>query len=98
MTVQPHPYLHSLHDVSFSYIFKSAIIGCKLATTEYGAETFFQSQLVIRWCYISRVSPKAYEMLKESGIQMPTRRTLNDAPGFHNAIDNMSVSEATIEN
>ena len=50
MTVQPHPYLHSLHDVSFSYIFKSAyktmIIGCKLATTEYGAETFFQSQLV----------------------------------------------------
>ena len=22
------------------------IIGCKLATTEYGAETFFQSQLV----------------------------------------------------
>ena len=74
------------------------IIGCKLATTEYGAETFFQSQLVIRWCYISRVSPKAYEMLNESGIQMPTRRTLNDAPGFHNAIDNMSVSEATIEN
>ena len=52
MTVQPHPYLHSLHDVSFSYIFKSAynmIIGCKLATTEYGAETFFQSQLVQVW-------------------------------------------------
>ena len=51
------------------------------------------------------MSPKAYEMLKESGIQMPTRRTLNDythwlsvAPGFHNAIDNMLVSEATIEN
>ena len=37
-------------DVSFSYIFKSRcknlIIGCKLATTEYSAETFFQSQLV----------------------------------------------------
>ena len=50
------------------------------------------------------MSPKAYEMLKESGIQMPTR-TLNDythwlsvAPGFHNAIINMLVSEATIEN
>ena len=54
MTVQPHPYLHSLHDVSFSYIFKSAynmIIGCKLATTEYGAETFFQSQLIYTVLY-----------------------------------------------
>ena len=43
-------------------------------------------------------------MLKESGIQMPTRRTLNDythwlsaTPGFHNAIDNMLVAEANIE-
>ena len=51
------------------------------------------------------MSPKAYEMLKESGIQMPTRRMLSDytnwlsaAPGFHNAIGNMLVSEATIEN
>ena len=51
------------------------------------------------------MSPKAYEMLKESDIQMPIRRTLNDythwlsiAPGFHNAIINMLVSEATIEN
>ena len=26
------------------------IIGCKLATTEYGAETFFQSQLVNDFC------------------------------------------------
>ena len=62
MTVQPHPYLHSLHDVSFSYIFKSAynmIIGCKLATTEYGAETFFQSQLVI-----IGAKPPYYEMAR----------------------------------
>ena len=31
------------------------IIGCKLATTEYGAETFFQSQLVIH--SVSRLRP-----------------------------------------
>ena len=40
-----HPYLHSLHTflkVRTNYL----IIGCKLATTEYSAETFFQTQLV----------------------------------------------------
>ena len=35
--------------------------------------------LFIRWCLnLSRVSPKAYEVMRESGLQMPTRRTLND--------------------
>ena len=52
MTVQPHPYLYSLHGCSLQLHFLKCklnlIIGCKLATTEYGAETFFQSQLV--WC------------------------------------------------
>ena len=32
--------------------------------------------LFIRWCLnLSRVSPKAYEVMKESGIYLPTRRT-----------------------
>ena len=31
---------------TFLKVQKNMIIGCKLATTEYGAETFFQSQLV----------------------------------------------------
>ena len=39
-------------DASFSYIFKNCIqnmiIGCKLATTEYGAETFFPKST----CYV----------------------------------------------
>ena len=48
--------------------------------------------LFIRWCLnLSRVSPKAYEIMRESGIRLPTRRTLNDythcvsaEPGFQN--------------
>ena len=35
--------------------------------------------LFIRWCLnLSCVSPKAYEVMRESGIQLPTRQTLND--------------------
>ena len=35
--------------------------------------------LFIRWCLnLSRVSPKAYEIMRESGISLPTRRTLSD--------------------
>ena len=31
------------------------IIGCKVATTEYGAETFFQSQLVIVYSFLINI-------------------------------------------
>ena len=35
--------------------------------------------LFIKWCLnISRVSPKAYDILRESGIQLPTHCILND--------------------
>ena len=50
------------------------------------------------------MSPKAYEIMRESGIQLPTRRTLNDythwvsaKPGFQNEIDDMLVREAHLE-
>ena len=61
--------------------------------------------LFIRWCLnLSRVSPKAYEVLKESGFQMPTRRTLNDythwvsaKPGFNHEVDVFLQTEAKVE-
>ncbi len=50
------------------------------------------------------MSPKAYGILRESGIQLPTRRTLNDythwisaKPGFQNDIDDLLVSEAKVK-
>lgn len=43
-------------------------------------------------------------MMRESGIQLPTKRTLNDythwtsaEPGFQNEIDDMLVREAGID-
>ena len=47
--------------------------------------------IFLRWCFnLSRVSPKAYDIIKQSGIQLPTRWTLNDythwvsaKPGFN---------------
>ena len=61
--------------------------------------------LFIRWCLnLSRVSPKSYEVLRESGMELPTRRTLNDythwvsaKPGFQNAIDDLLIKEARVE-
>ena len=61
--------------------------------------------LFVRWCLnLSRVSPKAYEIMRESGIQLPTRRTLNDytywisaKPGFQNEVDDFLVKEARVE-
>ena len=54
--------------------------------------------LFIRWCLnLSRVSPKAYEVMKESGMCLPSRRTLNDythwvsaKPGFSHEVENRS--------
>ena len=49
------------------------------------------------------MSPKAYDILRESGVQLPTRRTLNDythwisaKPGFQNNIDDHLASEAKV--
>jgi hypothetical protein len=61
--------------------------------------------LFIRWCLnLSRVSPKAYEVMRESGIQLPTRRTLNDythwvssKPGFSHEVDSFLYSEAKVD-
>ena len=58
--------------------------------------------LFVRWCSnLSRVSSKA---LRESGIQLPTRRTLNDythwvtaKPGFQYEIDELLAREAKVE-
>ena len=38
--------LHFLHGCNLQLHIQHMIIGCKLATTEYGAEAFSQSQLV----------------------------------------------------
>ena len=61
--------------------------------------------LFIRWCLnISRVSPKAYEILRESGLKLPTRRTLNDythwistKPGYQHEVDEFLMKEAKID-
>ena len=61
--------------------------------------------MFVRWCLnLSRASPKAYGILRESGIQLPTRRTLNDythwvtaKPGFQYEIDELLIREAKVE-
>ena len=61
--------------------------------------------LFIRWCLnLSRVSPKAYEVMKESGTQMPSRRTLNNythwvsaKPGFSHEVDAFLRTEAKVD-
>ena len=60
--------------------------------------------LFLRWCLnLSRISPKAYEVIRESGISLPTKRTLNDythwvsaKPGFQNEIDEFLMAEARV--
>lgn len=61
--------------------------------------------LFIRWCLnLSRVSPKAYEIMRESGMSLPTRRTLNDythwlsaKPGFSCEVDDFLRTEAKLD-
>jgi hypothetical protein len=61
--------------------------------------------LFIRWCLnLSRVSPKVYEVMRESGISLPTRCTLNDythwisaKPGFSSEVDDFLRTEAKID-
>ncbi len=61
--------------------------------------------LFIRWCLnLSRVSSKAYEVMKESGIRLPTRRTLNDythfvdvKAGFSHEVDMFLRTEAKVD-
>ena len=56
----------------------------------------------IRWCLnLSRVSSKAYQVMQESGIQTPSRLTLNDythwvsaKPGFNHEVDMFLRTEA----
>ena len=61
--------------------------------------------LFLRWCLnLFRVSPKAYEIMRESGMQLPTSRNLNDyphwvsaKPGFQHKIDQLLIKEARVE-
>ena len=61
--------------------------------------------LFIQWCLnLSRVSPKAYGIMKESGIQLPSRHTLNDythwvsmKPGFNHEVDSFLRSEMKVD-
>ena len=61
--------------------------------------------LFVRWCLnLSRVSPKAYEIMRESGMSLPTRRTLNDythwvsaKPGFSCEVDEFLRMEAKVD-
>lgn len=61
--------------------------------------------LFIRWCLnLSRVSASAYEVMKESGMQLPSRRTLNDythwvsaQPGFSHEVDLFLRTEAKVD-
>ena len=61
--------------------------------------------LFVRWCLnLSRISPKAYEVMRESGLQLPTRRTLNDythwvssSPGFQSDVDMFLKEEAKVD-
>ncbi len=60
--------------------------------------------LFVRWCLnLSRISPKAYKVMKDSRVQLPTRRTLNDythwvtmKPGFSHEIDTFLSTEAKV--
>ena len=61
--------------------------------------------LFVRWCLnLSRVSPKSYEIMRESGIKLPSRRTLNDythwvtaSPGFSSEVDELLRTEAKVD-
>ena len=52
----------------------------------------------------SRVSPKAYEVLQESGIQLPSQLTLKDythwvsaEPGFNHEVDSFLKTESKVD-
>ena len=61
--------------------------------------------LFVRWCLnLSRISPKAYEVMRESGLKLPTRRTLNDythwiniKPGYQFEVDEFLMQQFEIE-
>ena len=61
--------------------------------------------LFIRWYFnLSRVSSRSYEVIRESGLQMPTRRILNDythwvsaKPGFSHEVDMFLRTEAKVD-
>ena len=61
----------------------------------------FVYSMVLKIC---RVSPKAYEVMKESGMCLPSRRTLNDythwvsaKPGFSHEVDVFLRTEAKVD-
>lgn len=70
-----------------------------------GAKGMRYHPLFLRWCLnLSRISPKSYEVMRESGIKLPTRRTLNDythwvsgRPGFSSQIDAYLKTEAKVD-
>lgn len=61
--------------------------------------------LFIRWCLnLSYISSSAYQAMRESGLQMPTIRTLSDythwiesKPGFSSEVDLFLKKEARVD-
>ena len=61
--------------------------------------------LFIRWCLnLSHISTSAYEAMRESGIHLPTIRTLSDythwvacKPGFSSEVDMFLIKQVRVE-
>ena len=95
-----------LHTVDVNNLFAiSQFFNIKVAALNTKHKTqLLWHPLFVRWCLnISRVSPKTDNILRESGVQLPTRPTLNDythwisaKPGFQNDIDDLFASEAKV--
>lgn len=91
--------LHIFYSINWAIYFQVAALKAKTRTAVRWHPLF------VRWCLnLSRVSPKAYEIIRESVMQLPTRRTLNDythwvsaEPGFHNDMDEMLMKEYRVE-
>ena len=59
--------------------------------------------LIIKWClYLKHQSSKSYETLRQSGISLPSQRTLRDSnavkagPGFSLEVDNQLLQAAKL--
>ena len=95
---------HSFHKYMYSLVIW--ICNSQVAALKVKGKTGMRwHPLFVRWCLnLSRVSPKAYEVMKESGVQLPTRCTLNDYthwvsanPGFHHEVDDFLRTETKVD-
>uniref|UniRef100_A0A1X7TDQ0 Transposable element P transposase-like RNase H domain-containing protein n=1 Tax=Amphimedon queenslandica TaxID=400682 RepID=A0A1X7TDQ0_AMPQE len=92
----------NIPDVSPLVVSRSLIVA---AMNVKGRSGMRWHPVFLHWCLnLSRVSPKAYEIMKQSGIELPTRRTLNNytqrisaKPVFSHEVDMFLRSEAKID-